>query len=362
MPRQIPREQTELKESLKRVGYSESEARSMAYEVVQRGNAAHAFDILFNRKIRSVMRDFQQKVDRSAKTVVDQNRAYNLALEELVSGSKRPRDKQVARENLEALGIPEEEVNWALNERTPIDLRWCTNKINRLRQQGKSLAKARREVLETAARDRVIVAVMDGEVTELGSISVTAIVMIILAVISAVLAVAAWIYDMVKSSQLEKEAEKLFRERQEAPLEDSEIQLNLLPLLIELRLETWEEVRAATLRFLVQQRSGRNYFVGDEEERVKRYWDEHLRELREEAKEERIVDRLSNLFSSRERRAGETSQVRRTETTAAYNVLARINQQITASSRSVLLENTLKYGVPTLAIAGGIYALYRVTR
>lgn len=340
-----------LENQLVEAGVSRSIARSRIDQIRRGASGREIFNLLFQDQIGRIASDATKELFR-IKSISSRASAFDKLIKKLLTYSGARPAKTQARKNLEALGLDEDWIDWAVEERIQFTPRTIAKEVIKLQRRGVKREDSWREGLKLAAQDRIVDQAMRGEVTQLGDFGITEIILLVAAIVAALLAIVSWIIEAVGNSQLEDEAAELLKERQNRPLTEVE-KLELADMMASSK--TWDQAETVALAFIVAAREGRKGFVETEKTDLVVAWEEARAELTSEEFEQRVTLLAYDAETARMARSGAAAAQRRTGLSIVGERLAIAEARMASARDGMASRIAITYGIP-IVLGGGILA------
>jgi hypothetical protein len=339
-----------VENQLVEAGISRSVARSRVAEIERGATGRQIFNLLFEDQIGKVAKEATAELFK-VRLPVRRAQAFDQIIRQLLTYTgKRPVRSQ-ARQNLEALGLPADWIDWAVDKRIPFTPAKIAQDVVKLQRKGKTQEQSWREGLKLAAQDRLVETAMRGEVAQLGIVWTAALVISLIGIILAALfGIIELIMAAVRNVRARREEEEFKQERQNLPLTEVE-KRELVELMY--NKATWAEASQVALDYIKNFREGRSGFRGTEEKTLKAMWSEERKAESDLAREERIEAIMYAGTTARMRSSRlQAEKLRAGQAWGAAN-LATMEARIAELRRGRLVRTAVDLAVPAV-VGGGI--------
>ena len=341
-----------VENQLVEAGISRDVARARVQEIERGASGRKVFNLLFQDQIGKVAKDAMSELFR-VRSPMRRAQTFDQLVKKLLDYKGRRPTRSRARENLKGLGLPQDFIKWAVDERIPFTPAKIADQVVQLRRNGKSQEKAWREGLKLAAQDHIIEGALRADVTQLGiAWTAAAVIALISLLCSVVFAVIELVIYGVGQARSRKQEAAFKKERQNYPL--TEVERRELVILMEGK-ATWEAARQVALDYIRNFREGRKGFRSDEEESLEAMWREARTAEREAEREARLERILYSGGTARIRSASAQAALMHAGWESSGANVDIMEQRLARMRRSRWLQQALELGLP-LAVGGSLLA------
>lgn len=348
-------ERRALEQRLREAGLTSAEARSVATRVLEANQPYAAWDALFNK---GITRKVAEAVDKifTLQTTDLRAQAFDRCVRDLLARTHTSINRDMARQNLEALEMGDDEINWALQQHGKLTSSKVKKLLNDKLKTGMGNKEATRDVLRTVCHANMLDGAMRGEAVQLGE-PITAIILAIVSILSAIFAA---VWAVVEYFIAKGDEEDFRRERKNLPLNAEEkiefVEQAITTHMDNLESYTWAQAKPDILSYVRTYREGRRKFVGDEEESVRSIFNARRNEFLSLHQDVRVEELITDASEAARRAARGRAADRMAALEMAFGRLAPTESAITQRK----IGKGLLYGGIALGVAGLGYVGYRI--